>query len=298
MEMKKTGEQEREKLVNAAVQGALDAGRAILEVYQDENFDVEIKKDKSPLTRADKQAHRVIVQALEQAGDTPILSEEGKDSPYADRKEWEQYWLVDPLDGTKEFIKRNGEFTVNIALMRAEEGRDGSEIGPGAGPAAGVVYVPVKDILYVGIGGQGAWKVVGAAAAGAGTVQKVREIGEPLGEAPYSGRPFTAVMSRSHNSPETEALVAEMEKTYGPAERVSSGSSIKLCLVAEGTADVYPRFAPTMEWDTAAGDAVCRAAGCRVTEQDGKTALRYNKENLLNPWFLVLGPYLEEIRKK
>jgi len=278
-------------LTRTAYRAALQAGAEILKVYQSDNFDVERKDDDSPLTRADRRAHEVIEAALE-ATEVPLLSEEGADIPADERQQWELYWLIDPLDGTKEFIKRNGEFTVNIALMAPAE--------HGHVPVAGVVYVPVKDIAYIGVQGEGAWKITDAAKStdpmGSGLNDSGLDIIEKDGEslpvqAPYT-RPFSAVMSRSHNSPETEEYVAQLEKQCGPAERVSSGSSIKLCLVAEGTADVYPRFAPTMEWDTAAGDAVCRAAGCRVTEKDGTTPLRYNKTDLLNPWFLVQGPRL------
>jgi 3'(2'), 5'-bisphosphate nucleotidase len=288
-----------EQHMATAYAAALEAGEMILEVYESSDFDVEQKDDKSPLTLADRRAHDALVERLEGTG-LPILSEEGADIPIAERGGWERYWLVDPLDGTKEFIKRNGEFTVNIALMSRNE------------PAAGIVLVPVKDIAYVGIGGKGAWKIEAAQGrqgrTGQGHVRRtsgtVSDSDEALedaldaaleGAAPLplenpAERPFSAVMSRSHNSPETEEYVSRLEESWGKAERVSSGSSIKLCLVAEGTADVYPRFAPTMEWDTAAGDAVCRAAGCRVTEKDEVTPLAYNKEDLHNPWFVVLGP--------
>jgi len=279
-----------EALLPMAYRAALQAGAEILEVYESDDFSVERKDDNSPLTRADRRAHEVIEAALAETG-VPLLSEEGADIPAAERQQWELYWLIDPLDGTKEFIKRNGEFTVNIALMAPA---DQPGLAGGYVPVAGVVYLPVKDVAYVGVQGRGAWKIEGAAAkAGAATEENLTVIenaGQKLPAQDPFARPFSAVMSRSHNSPETEAYVAELEQQFGPAERVSSGSSIKLCLVAEGTADVYPRFAPTMEWDTAAGDAVCRAAGCRVTEKDGTTPLRYNKSDMLNPWFLVEGP--------
>ena len=300
---------EIDKLITTAYRAALQAGSEILKVYESDDFSVERKDDDSPLTRADRRAHEVIEAALAQTG-VPRLSEEGADIPAVERQQWELYWLIDPLDGTKEFIKRNGEFTVNIALMApAEQSAAGQP--EGHAPVAGVVYVPVKDVAYVGVQGRGAWKIEGAAEKAAkadpaataktGEVQPaggqvpedlagIENVGVKLPAQDPQTRPFSAVMSRSHNSPETEAYVADLEQQFGPAERVSSGSSIKLCLVAEGAADVYPRFAPTMEWDTAAGDAVCRAAGCRVSEKDGTTPLRYNKTDLLNPWFLVQGP--------
>ena len=275
-----------------------------MKVYESDDFSVERKDDNSPLTRADRRAHEVIEAALAQTG-VPLLSEEGADIPAAERQQWQLYWLIDPLDGTKEFIKRNGEFTVNIALMASVK-QPAAGQPEGHAPVAGVVYVPVKDVAYAGMQGRGSWKIENAAAkAGAAAAASKAEsaaVKESLAAIENAGqklpvrdpltRPFSAVMSRSHNSPETEAYVAELEQKFGPAQRVSSGSSIKLCLVAEGAADVYPRFAPTMEWDTAAGDAVCRAVGCRVTEKDGATALRYNKGDLLNPWFLVQGPRL------
>lgn len=279
--------------VEAAYGAALQAGAEILEVYAEEDFGIEHKADDSPLTRADRRAHEIIVRELSSTG-LPLLSEEGAKIPPGERQKWALYWLIDPLDGTKEFIKRNGEFTVNIALMAPADLKDGKNANsPYHAPIAGVVYVPVKDIAYVGLKDQGAWKIEGARkieATSKSPFEGMKNTGLelPIGD-PWS-RPFSAVMSRSHNSPETEACVADLEASFGPAERVSSGSSIKLCLVAEGTADVYPRFAPTMEWDTAAGDAICRAAGCSVTEQDGRTPLRYNKEDLHNPWFLVQGP--------
>lgn len=287
-------------LIIIAYRAALQAGAEVMKVYESDDFSVERKDDDSPLTRADRRSHEVIEAALAQTS-LPLLSEEGRDIPTAERQQWQLYWLIDPLDGTKEFIKRNGEFTVNIALMAP------ADKSAGHAPLAGVVYVPVKDIAYIGVQGRGAWKIEGAAEKAAAKTAKmgqstaaaptnvvdlsgIENVGQALPSQDPHARRFSAVMSRSHNSPETEAYVAELEQRFGPAERVSSGSSIKLCLVAEGTADVYPRFAPTMEWDTAAGDAVCRAAGCRVTEKDGTTPLRYNKADLLNPWFLVQGP--------
>jgi 3'(2'), 5'-bisphosphate nucleotidase len=278
-------------LTTAAVKAALVAGTEILDVYSGP-MDVEYKKDSSPLTEADRRAHRVITEILGSSEEAlPVLSEEGIDIPYAERCGWNRYWLVDPLDGTKEFIKRYGEFTVNIALMEAREGS--------WTPVSGVVYLPAKDILYIGIEGAGAVKLEAAA-------RQLAALGEPsrfsiddmysMGVALPAVKPeedtLRVVASRSHGSKETEELIEHLSRRYKTVERIASGSSIKLCLVAEGAADVYPRFAPTMEWDTAAGDGVCRAAGCRVTEKKGKTALRYNKEDMHNPWFLVQGPSL------
>jgi 3'(2'), 5'-bisphosphate nucleotidase len=278
--------------LNYALHAALRAGREILTVYDSEDFNVEQKADNSPLTLADRRAHAAIEAALTESG-IPLLSEEGADIDYAERRRWQRYWLIDPLDGTKEFIKRNGEFTVNIALMehRREEGAERWI------PVLGTVYVPAKDLLYAGAFDKGAFKLEQAKA----TLSSAGDAAELLQQngGRLAGRPadekkqIAAVVSRSHGSEETEAFVEQLRRRYGEIERVSSGSSIKLCLVAEGAADAYPRFAPTMEWDTAAGDAVCRAAGCRVTERDGAAPLAYNKEDLHNPWFLVLGRRIE-----
>ncbi|MGC9313371.1 MAG: 3'(2'),5'-bisphosphate nucleotidase CysQ [Sediminispirochaetaceae bacterium] len=286
-----------ETLLETALKAALEAGAAILDVYGSDDFNIEHKEDDSPLTRADRRAHDIIDTYLQVSG-LPVLSEEGADIPFSERRSWEKYWLVDPLDGTREFIKRNGEFTVNIALM---ERPAGAEVHV---PAAGVVYVPVKDILYIGYvgsAGRGAWKIEEAAAGDtiespAETISGALARGIPLpvnGSNGSDGRRLTVIVSRSHNTPESQELLARLEAEYGEARRISSGSSIKFCLVAEGAADIYPRFHQTMEWDTAAGDAVCRAAGCRVTEKDAVTALSYNKENLLNPWFIVMGPRID-----
>ena len=247
--------------INKVCTIAKSAGQAIMSVY-DGDHAVEYKDDKSPLTAADKASHEVIVAGLQQHFPMiPILSEEGADIPYAERKGWSRFWCVDPLDGTKEFIKRNGEFTVNIALI--ENGL----------PVAGVVYVPVQDKMYHGTAESGCW----LSEAGKDPVQiKVREANQEAG--------LTVVMSRSHPSPDLEAYLKDIKV----AEVMPVGSSLKLCVVAEGLADLYPRLGPTMEWDTAAGHALVEAAGGTVVQSDG-VALVYNKENLLNPYFIVTG---------
>lgn len=249
---------------------AIKAGVEILEVYEDK-FTVEYKSDESPLTLADKKAHRVIAAFLEQTP-YPVLSEEGRSIPFEERKHWDSYWLVDPLDGTKEFVKRNGEFTVNIALITKGE------------PVLGVVYAPVKQWLYVGTSGEGAWKLELKEHQ---LPEKWKKAGTRLPLKAPEGKKFTVVGSRSHATSETEAFIAELQEKHGEIEFMSMGSSLKLCLVAEGTADIYPRMAPTMEWDTAAGDAIARSTGCSVVQYENETSLQYNKENLLNPWFVV-----------
>ena len=239
---------------------AKQAGSAIMNIYGTDDFAIEYKDDHSPLTAADKASNEVIMVGLEKHfPEIPILSEEGADIPYAVRKEWQRFWLVDPLDGTKEFIKRNGEFTVNIALIENQE------------PVSGVVYVPAQDKMYWGIKGHGAWTQQGS-----DEPQPIKVRQPDLDEG------LTVVMSRSHPSPELE----EYLKNIKVAESLPVGSSLKLCVVAEGKADLYPRLGPTMEWDTAAGHAVVVAAGGTV-ETPGKETLKYNKENLLNPYFVV-----------
>ncbi|MCC8174662.1 MAG: 3'(2'),5'-bisphosphate nucleotidase CysQ [Odoribacter sp.] len=252
---------------------ALKAGKEILKIYNDptRDFEVIIKSDYSPLTIADRNANKVIVEILNSTS-FPILSEEIKNADYSERAAWKKLWIVDPLDGTKEFIKQNGEFTVNIALIE-----DGS-------PILGVIYVPVKKELYYGATNLGAFK--------AENIEEISDFNqlklqsEPL---PYkqTDRKYTIVASRSHMSEETENFIVELAQTYPDYECISCGSSIKICLIAEGKADIYPRFAPTMEWDTAAGHAIIKGIGKDVYHQDGKTPLTYNKENLLNPWFIV-----------
>lgn len=240
---------------------AKQAGSAILNIYQ-QDFAVVDKTDNSPLTEADLAANDVILAGLSSmTPNVPVLSEESSEVAAAVRHRWQTYWLVDPLDGTREFVKRNGEFTVNIALI--ENGQ----------PVLGVVYAPVLARCYSGIAGIGAWRQDGDTAEQA---IKVRVPAHP---------PFRVVGSRSHAGDSLSTLLAKL----GSAQIISMGSSLKLCLVAEGAADLYPRLGPTSEWDTAAAQAVVEAAGGRVTDTDGQV-LRYNaKESLLNPHFLVLG---------
>lgn len=275
-------EKTKEELLLASVRAALDAGRAIMEVYDDPaaDFQVELKADNSPLTIADKRSNSVITTHLATTG-IPVLSEESRVMPYAERSGWQRLWVVDPLDGTKEFIKRNGEFTVNIALV--EDGR----------PVLGVIYVPVLRELYWGAAGMGAGKVAGCAADS--TFDNIGALAGRSAALPCAKRSgaVVAVASRSHLNEETEAFISSLSARFGEVETVSKGSSLKFCLVAEGVADIYPRFAPTMEWDTAAGQAIAVAASCRVELADLSAPLAYNKENLLNPWFVVYNPKLD-----
>jgi 3'(2'), 5'-bisphosphate nucleotidase len=259
--------------IRVALAASLEAGRAILDIYESDDVGVEYKEDQSPLTRADRAAHEVLMRHLEATG-IPVLSEEGKHMPYSERQGWRELWIVDPVDGTKEFIKRNGEFTVNVALVR--DGR----------VAGGVVLAPVLGHAYVGVVGEGAWRLE-VDMMRVPSVDEAWSARAALPLAAVAGRPFTVVASRSHMSPDTEAYVEDMRSRHGEVDLISKGSSLKLCMVAEGTADAYPRFAPTMEWDTAAGQAVCEASGCDVVDQRTGETMRYNREELLNAWFLV-----------
>jgi 3'(2'), 5'-bisphosphate nucleotidase len=232
---------------------------------------VEHKDDKSPLTLADKNCNEVIEQHLKETG-IPFLSEEGAKIPFSERKDWQYSWLVDPLDGTKEFVKRNGEFTVNIALIH------------NGNPIMGVIYVPVKEELYFAMEGLGSYKV---------SVNSVIEnletliVSSDILPINHKRANYVIVGSRSHMSVETEAFFEQKKKEHENVEVMAVGSSLKLCMVAEGKADAYPRYAPTMEWDTGAGHAIVKYAGFSVKQYNSSEDVVYNKENLLNPWFLV-----------
>ena len=248
---------------------AKTAGNAILSVYQRAgDIDVTIKDDNSPLTEADRDAHEIIIAELKEfTPSIPILSEESDGTSVDERLSWSRYWLVDPLDGTKEFIKRNGEFTVNIAL-----------INNGA-PELGIVHVPVTNISYLGKTGVGAWKV-----AATGEVDAISIANFDLNQGQVR-----IVASRSHRGDLLDQLINTLEAKLGEAEVISMGSSLKICLLAEGKADIYPRLAPTSEWDTAAAHAVLAAAGGDIVDTEFQ-ALRYNqKESMLNPHFIAIS---------
>jgi 3'(2'), 5'-bisphosphate nucleotidase len=248
-----------------------EAGESILKVYnRAQGFDVDTKADDSPLTEADLAAHRILEAGLIGLLEgVPVLSEESPMPEFSVRKAWNRYWLVDPLDGTKEFINRNGEFTVNVALIEAGV------------PILGVVYVPVSKVTYVGIRGLGASKREGESS----RPIRVRTIAERQS----TGQPVELVASRRHGAEAVERLLDRVGKALGPVETKNMGSSLKLCLVAEGEADLYPRLAPTAEWDTAAAQAVVEAAGGLVVDDRFKV-LRYNsKADILNPYFYVIG---------
>jgi len=237
---------------------AKEAGSAIMQVYK-QDFEVEYKQDSSPLTLADKKANDIIEDGLNKLSvNFPILSEEGESIPYEDRKHWEYFWLIDPLDGTKEFVKKNGEFTVNMALIHKDT------------PVLGVVYAPALDVCYWAKQGEGAFKD--------GKNLPLKAEGQR--------KAYKIVVSRSHMSDETQAFIDAIG-TNKEKELISIGSSLKFCLVAEGVADVYPRLAPTMEWDTAAANAIVRESGKAASQFASDEPVTYNKKDLLNPWFVV-----------
>lgn len=269
---------ELKNLLNIGIAASLKAGEEILKVYKTD-FSVEKKEDRSPLTLADKNSHKIISEILAATG-IPVLSEEGRDIPFSERKKWERLWIVDPLDGTKEFVKRNGEFTVNIALAENRL------------PVLGIIYVPVTGILYFAAEGLGAFRVPESALNpffsefSASSFDELLRFSQKL---PLQNPPdkCTIVASRSHLTKETEDFIREMKKKYGEVEIISAGSSLKFCLVAEGRASVYPRFGPTMEWDTAAGQAIVGGVGKKLIDLRTGTTLMYNKEDLRNGWFVV-----------
>ena len=246
--------------IEKVVEIAERAGNKILEIYNNSDFSkiVDFKSDNSPLTLADKESHKIIDAELKELASFPVLSEEGKSVPFEERKNWDIFWLVDPLDGTKEFIKRNGQFTVNIALIVKGE------------PVLGVIYVPVTEITYYGKKDSGAFKKE------KGKVEKLNVSSKTSD--------WTAVGSSSHSAPEE----VELLKKYPVSNSIAIGSSLKFCLVAEGKAEIYYRHGPTMEWDIGAGQAIVESSGGAVLDASGKP-FRYNKEILLNGSFLCLA---------
>ncbi|GEQ87216.1 3'(2'),5'-bisphosphate nucleotidase CysQ [Patiriisocius marinistellae] len=264
-----------QQLLETAIKAAIDGGKAILKIYVTD-FEVLSKDDASPLTQADKNANDIINRYLVDTK-IPIISEENKQLAYEERKDWSRCWIVDPLDGTKEFVKRNGEFTVNIALV--ENGN----------PILGVIYVPVtKELYYTTADARNAMKAT-LVSEEEDTIESILNNAEIISPSEISvdeNFVIKIVGSRSHLNDETKQFISEIEKN-NTVEIVSKGSSLKFCLVAEGAAHIYPRYAPTMEWDTAAGQAICQAADVQVIDNETKTPLKYNKENLLNPYFLV-----------
>ena len=266
------------QLLHQTIIAAVLAGKEILEVY-DTKFDVEYKDDKSPLTLADKKASDKIMEELKQFT-IPVLSEEGVHDSFETRKTWTKLWIVDPLDGTKEFVKRNGEFTVNIALVEDNN------------PTLGVIYSPVFKDIYFAAEGIGAFKIGGDKFSSLVNSIQEASLETLLGFAKQlpivtDRNNYVVVASRSHMSTETHQHIEALKLTHKDVEIVTTGSSIKMCWVAEGVADEYPRFGPTMEWDTAAGQAILKHANASLIDFETKQPMKYNRENLLNNWFIA-----------
>jgi len=261
-----------DQLINKAINAAILAGQKIMVVYASNDFEIVEKDDFSPLTKADHEAHLEIIKSLEST-QIPVLSEEGIHLDFSERSLWKTFWLVDPLDGTKEFISRNGEFTVNIALIRENQ------------PIAGVIYIPVSGELYVGIVGDGAWKMLNPELNS--TFKQISENGTKL-PITKSSAEYIVAASRSHLNAETLAFIDNMKRDHPELEISKKGSSLKMCMVAEGTASIYPKLGTTMEWDTAAGHAILKASGKNIFNTDLMSELTYNKENLQNPHFIAV----------
>ena len=260
-------------MLQTIIHASLSAGKEIMNIYLNEDFDINFKSDDSPLTKADLRSHEIIMEHLKNTN-IPVLSEEGKIIPFEQRKDWPQLWIVDPLDGTKEFIKRNGEFTVNIALVENQI------------PVLGVIYAPALQTLYFGAEGK-AYRIEEVTLENySEKLKSAKQL--PLQKQSNQKPKFTIVASKSHLSIETETYIRSLEEKHAEVVTISKGSSLKFCMVAEGTANEYPRFAPTMEWDTAAGQAICTSSGYDVIDLDTNETMVYNRENLLNSSFLAV----------
>jgi 3'(2'), 5'-bisphosphate nucleotidase len=261
------------ELIGKVLQTAFQAGKAIMDIYQ-LPFEVEFKSDNSPLTIADKTAHTIITEGLQDTG-LPLLSEEGAQISYDIRKTWKDFWLVDPLDGTKEFIKKNGDFTVNIALISNRQ------------PIFGVVYAPVPGYMYWG-SESGSFRL-NVKQSGDIDFENLHFLKTHAEHLPCISKPegYLVLGSRSHMNAETESFISDLKTTHPDLSFISRGSSLKFCTLAEGGADIYPRFGPTMEWDTGAGHAVARFAGCSVKQVENGLPVEYNKLSLLNPNFIA-----------
>jgi 3'(2'), 5'-bisphosphate nucleotidase len=254
----------KEKDIENLLLLAKKAAKEILLIYQSQ-FEITIKSDSSPLTEADTISNQIITEGLTQHfPEIPILAEESRLIPYFERKDWEYFWLVDPLDGTKEFIKKNGEFTINIALIAK------------TAPVFGLIYTPVKQTAYYNIPQKGIFKHTSGSATKKVTPTYERASGQII-----------LIGSRSHGREELQAFTEKMKSTYSSVDLISAGSALKFCLLVEGYADIYPRFTPTMEWDTAAGHALIKEIGKEIYIFETDSILNYNKENLKNPWFIV-----------
>ncbi len=267
-------------IINNLINISLSAGRRILEIYNSD-FSFEIKSDNSPLTLADRESNRIITERLRRCyPDIPLITEEGMNISYDLRREWKYYFLIDPLDGTKEFIKRNGEFTINIALMERDA------------PLAGLIFIPVKRTMYYAMRNQGSYKL------NLDDIEKdnlseedIKELTSrlPLYKRDDARDSIIVAGSRSHKSDRMDAFIQSLRNRYGEIEFIPAGSSLKFCLIAEGLADIYPRFGTTMEWDTAAGQIIVEESGGQVLDIETREPLRYNKEDMKNPWFIAIN---------
>jgi 3'(2'), 5'-bisphosphate nucleotidase len=265
-----------------AIEASLIAGKEIMDVYQSKDFGVRLKSDDSPLTEADLRAHQTIVSHIKHL-DIPILSEEGEHDEYATRSQWKELWIVDPLDGTKEFVKRSNEFTVNIALVR--EGK----------VQMGVVFAPAINTIYWG-DKSGAFKAILKDDWLTQDLECILKKVNPIELNASLPSTFTAVASVSHFSEETQNYIDQLRLQEGDVDLVSKGSSLKMCLLAEGSAHIYPRLGPTMEWDTAAGQAVVEAAGGQLIDWETRQQMIYNREQLRNNWFLATAKGIDPFR--
>ena len=262
--------------LEVAIKAAITAGEKVLEIYNSGEYDINYKNDNSPLTKADLASNAIILDYLKTTN-LPILSEEGKHISFDERKNWKKLWIVDPIDGTKEFVKRNGEFTINIALIENQK------------PIIGVIYAPVLNDLYFSEENFGSRKINLSNISHNFTNIVNNSIRLPIKR---KDRSHVVVASRSHMNKQTENFILDMKKKHHNIKLISKGSSLKICLVAEGSADCYPRFAPTMEWDTAAGQAICNFAGFELIDVKTSNPMVYNRENLLNNHFIVKNNFI------
>ena len=264
-------------MMEKVIEVAIEAGKEILKVYE-KTFSIDYKEDKTPVTEADRISHSIIKERLKEIDKSiPILSEEGKDIPYEKRKSWKRFWLVDPLDGTKEFINKREDFTVNIALVEDRK------------PLIGVVYAPAKNLLYFAERGKGAYSMK---VENGFDIKKAQRL--PLKDNYADKNTIRVVASRSHMNEDTKKFIEKLKSSGVDVKTLSIGSSLKICLVAEGKADIYPRIGPTMEWDTAAAHIVAEESNCVVKEYKTAKELLYNKENLKNDPFVVFREELED----
>ncbi len=269
-------------IINNLINISILAGRRILEIYNSD-FSFEIKSDNSPLTIADRESHRIITEGLKWCyPDIPLMSEEGIDVSYDTRRGWKNYFLIDPLDGTKEFIKRNGEFTINLALMEKDA------------PIAGLIFIPVKRTIYYAMKDHGSYKLcldnIEKTVISDGVMEKL-STRLPIYKRNGARDSIIVAGSRSHKSERMDAFLQSLRNRYREIKFIPAGSSLKFCLIAEGLADIYPRFGTTMEWDTAAGQIVVEESGGQVLDLETHEPLKYNKKDMKNPWFIAINDF-------